>query len=555
MGEIEIQDPIGLLAKKKFKLDYLFPFQRLVISNILETAYIKDLIIENEDTANIRNILDLINSGEISGDSDCRPHQMAVLPTGAGKSLCFMLPVFFLDGITLVIFPLLGLIADQRRRCLEAGIAAEKITGDMDSTAKKEVFGKIENGECRMVLTNPESLASPKVQKILTKRIVHIVIDEAHTVSQWGDTFRPAYLKLREILPLLEAPIITAFTATASSHICKRIGEVIFPDKNMHLVNQLPDRPNIHYSVRYPLDKDRELVKIINEENVLPLIIFCSSRTGVEILTQKLREKLNRDNIYFYHAGLSPAEKKKIEEWFFNSNDGILAATCAYGMGVDKSNIRCVVHYDIPTTIEAYLQEAGRGGRDRQPAKAVALIGPGDNGQSPLIPLMKSRDKCRRNAYLSMLGEEADYCPGCDICENDQYQPDNIDVQFAKFIRKHSGRFSVDEIASLMSGCAYCLDGYKTALAPSYCRLLYPMGKHEIGNFIKTLSGGSILLIPKSGPWANRVVYPNVFHRFIDNAFLVKDKILKRPAEIFKSKIKLLWVRISKNISRLNPNP
>jgi ATP-dependent DNA helicase RecQ len=183
-----------------------------------------------------------------------------------------------------------------------------------------------------MILTNPECLANQEWQELLVGKISHIVIDEAHTVSQWGDTFRPAYLKLQEIIPTLQSPLITAFTATASESICQRIKDVIFQGNSMHRITQTPDRPNIFYSVQNPISKIYAVKEVLDNSSNLPAIIFCSSRSGVEITARQLNRIMKNSTVKFYHAGLEREEKQIVEQWFFHSDRGILVATCAYGM-------------------------------------------------------------------------------------------------------------------------------------------------------------------------------------------------------------------------------
>ena len=424
-------------AKNSFGLDYLYPYQRLVISNILE--------------AGDANSADVPLPGD---ETDPPAKQIVILPTGAGKSLCFMLPSILLAGPTLVIFPLLSLISDQLRRCEEAGIGAACLTGGQSRADREAAFSGIANGSVGIVLTNPETALSPRVlPKLKECRFMHLVFDEVHTVSEWGDTFRSVYLESRRIYEEAEIPIVTAFTATASETVLKRVKEILFPDEHPHIVSANPDRPNISYTVLPSLCKINSLQLLLQQgkaEDVgqsstgqnpyrdylpaglvqRPVLIFCSTRRTAERTALELRLRMHEDEIFFYHAGLSREEKSKIEKWYHKSSDGILAATIAFGMGVDKSNIRTVIHHDLSPSVEAYLQESGRAGRDREPAEAILLLSPTDRRTDSrrntsaeaatryegLLRFATDYRTCRRESLMLLLGAEPDTCFGCDFC-------------------------------------------------------------------------------------------------------------------------------------------
>ena len=425
-----IPDVLTETAKKRFGINYLFPYQRLVISNILEAGE---------------------NIGYDPDDKTDPPSkQIVILPTGAGKSLCFMLPSILLQGPTLVVFPLLSLISDQLRRCEEAGIGAASLTGGQSKAERKAVFSGITDGSIKIVLTNPETALSEQGLPALRKcRFSHLVFDEVHTVSEWGDTFRPAYLESRRIYIEAEIPVVTAFTATASEAVLRRVKEVLFPGDLPHVVSANPDRPNIAYTVLPSLCKINSLQLLLRPvtsphaegaKQIItcpqaklarrPVLIFCSTRRKTERTALQLRMRLNENEIFFYHAGLDKDEKSRIEKWFFNSTEGILCATCAYGMGIDKSGIRTVIHYDLSPSVEAYLQESGRAGRDRNPAEAILLLSPSDKAAAKLqrlspqaagryaglLRFATESKSCRRESLMRLLGAEPDTCFGCDVC-------------------------------------------------------------------------------------------------------------------------------------------
>ncbi len=413
-------------AKKYFNIDYLYPYQRLVITNILEAAGTSGFTCEPE----INNIT---GEPEIH---DTRNHQIVILPTGAGKSLCYMIPSILLKGPTLAVFPLLSLISDQKRRLYGAGLNPAVLRGGQSDRERTEEWKKLEKGETKIVLTNPETGLNENILRRLGHTgISHLVIDEMHVVSEWGDTFRPAYREISRLYTETGIKTVTAFTATASPVILKRVKEILYPDSSPAVISADPDRPNIRYRVIPSISKKHDLAVIIGKQPwkiKKPVIIFNRSRTGAELTAAYLRRKLGRDNIFFYHAGMDRNEKKKTENWFFSSEDGILSSTCAYGLGLDKKNIRTVIHMEPPPSVEAYLQESGRAGRDGNDADALLLVSRSDFlfGYGIKDSILRKRylsfltsvtdsGKCRRKSLLKLLGADNESCSGCDVCSRD----------------------------------------------------------------------------------------------------------------------------------------
>ena len=434
-----ILDPLNNTAKDYFGIDYIFPYQRLVIHNILTSAGVESF------------------QPDLSEENDTSPHQIVLLPTGAGKSLCFMLPSIMLEGMTLVIFPLLSLMSDQMRRTEEAGIITVILKGGQKRSEREDIFQRCRSGVVKLILTNPETALNTDIQKELkTLAIDHLVIDETHTVSEWGETFRPAYLKIHSIISALKINLVTAFTATASPHILKKIKEIIFPDSIPNIIYGNPDRPNISYSVIKTISPSKTLVETI-KVSAKPLIIFSSSRTSTELTARMLRCSLDSKEIFFYHAGLDKEEKNTVEKWFFDSDEGILVATCAYGMGIDKGNIRTVIHYDIPQTVESYLQESGRAGRDGKSSIAILVYNPISRNRlekmdSPLsrsrfesmLEYSRNRSTCRREILLSLLGSAPEICSGCDICD-DSLSAVKYEERILSLMKRNKRRFTKRE--------------------------------------------------------------------------------------------------------------
>ncbi len=400
-------DEINAAAGRFFRIGYVYPYQRLVIHNVLCGCG---------------------HFGE-EAQQDVVRRQIVILPTGSGKSLCFMLPGALIERPVLMIFPLLSLMSDQERRIREAGQSCAVLRGGQSKSEREEIYAALKDGRLRFLIANPETLLVPSVANAVAEiDFAHVVIDEAHTVSEWGDTFRGAYLELRTILKGVRFDMLTAFTATASSDILNRMKPLIFADEDVNLIYGDPDRVNIHYSVIKTDSKHAALADLIKRAQK-PLLVFARSRKRTRDLAVFLREELGSDEIYFYHAGLTKEEKKEREQWFFASDDGILTATCAYGLGVDKQNIRTVIHFDVPPTIEAYLQESGRGGRDRQQAFAYLLFSREDSQFAKTIsdPLLRRRyeavlkyaesQSCRRAFLIDKLDKKSENCSGCDVCD------------------------------------------------------------------------------------------------------------------------------------------
>jgi ATP-dependent DNA helicase RecQ len=444
-------DPLGDAAKKLFCLPYLFPYQRLVTANILEAAAGAGLPIRWPDDGNGADVHG--PEGSDGGEADAAGataertelgRQIVILPTGAGKSLCFQLPAMLLDGPTLVIYPLLSLMADQERRLRERGFEPVLLRGGQDEEERRRIWEQLASGTSRFIIANPETLLTPALLgKLKTLGILHIVIDEAHCVSEWGESFRPAYLRVREIIDAAGSPLVTAFTATASAPVLEKIERYVFGAPARRIIGS-PDRSGIRYRALGCILWD-VAVRDLLIQNPLPAIVFWSSRPGTEKLSAYLRNELKdmgrpeAGEIRFYHAGLRREEKTAVEQWFFGNPGGILVATCAYGMGVDKADIRTVIHRDCPPSVEAYLQESGRAGRDGKPSEAILLWGPGDDGRlkqaesetgrrrlASLLAYARDGQNCRREALLGLLDyESAGDSPEtrcCDVCDRKEKQ-------------------------------------------------------------------------------------------------------------------------------------
>ncbi|MGC6769721.1 RecQ family ATP-dependent DNA helicase [Enterococcus sp. LJL51] len=302
---------------------------------------------------------------------------LAVLPTGTGKSLCYQYVGYVLEGTVLVVSPLLSLMEDQVRQLQSQGEGRVTVFNSTLSYEEKRYI--LEHfSEYNYVFISPESLVKEQVVKTLQRsRLALFVIDEAHCVSQWGVDFRPEYVKIKNVLENLDYPLTLALTATASDEVKKEIISELF-NKNssikevLHSVN----RKNILMIVEKTVEKEQLVFDYLNKMNAKG-IIYCSARKTTEYLSSEINRTGNFAAA-FYHGGLTAAERSKIQQQFIDNELDVLCATNAFGMGIDKSDIRFVIHFDCPGSLESYVQEIGRAGRDGLPAAAVLLYQPGD---------------------------------------------------------------------------------------------------------------------------------------------------------------------------------
>ena len=319
---MDLIDPVLEIARERFGIPWLYPMQRLVIGNVLEAADLAAEVAEGHR-----------NGGDEDEEEEKPPtRQVVILPTGAGKSLCFQISPPLLAGAKLVVFPPLALIESQKRRLGYHRIGPVVFPGGQERSQREAGLAALAEGRARIAIATPEVLAGQDLCEALAKTgIAHLAIDEAHCVSEWGTSFRPAYLEIGRIAETLRPLAISAFTATASRSVLETMTRSLFAEKPWRLVAGDPDRPNIGYAVLPTLSREHSLMRIL-ETARRPLIVFASSRRTVERLALLIRERWEEERVRFYHAGLESAEKRVVESWFLSSADGILTATCAYGL-------------------------------------------------------------------------------------------------------------------------------------------------------------------------------------------------------------------------------
>ena len=367
-----------------------------------------------------------------------------LMPTGGGKSLCYQIPALHRPGVGIVISPLISLMKDQVDALQACGVKAAFYNSSLQSDQARQVLAKLHNGELDLLYIAPERLMSDGfIARLSDIPIALFAIDEVHCISQWGHDFRPEYLKLGQLTSLFPKIPLIALTATAEPHTLKDILERLGIEDSRCFVSGF-DRPNIRYMVMEKQKPFAQLRTFLQSRSASAGIVYCLSRKRVEQVAEKLMDA--GFDAAPYHAGLTAAQRKKTQDDFLHDDIRIIVATVAFGMGIDKSNIRFVVHYDIPKNIESYYQETGRAGRDGLAAEALLLFGYGDVAVArSLIEKTQNPDQkriemhklsamvgfgeamsCRRRILLGYFGEHlSEDCGNCDICLD---PPEFIDV-------------------------------------------------------------------------------------------------------------------------------
>ena len=319
---------------------------------------------------------------------------LVVMPTGGGKSLCYQLPALAGQGLVVVVSPLIALMSDQWRRLKEAGVRSTMLASGMEEGHNAQALEEIESGSTQLVLAAPERFASGAFRAALARREVSLfVVDEAHCVAEWGHDFRPDYLRLHEAIASLGRPAVMAATATATPRVAEEIAERLGL-RDWVSVRSGFDRPNLTFDVVSAEGKGAvarkraALMHVLGDPEARPAIVYCGTRKD----TEEVCERILRQGIaaVAYHAGMSPEARRKSQGDFMEGRAEVVVATNAFGMGVDKADVRTVAHWALPTSLEAYYQEAGRGGRDGVQARALLLASRMDLGR--LIRFIKERE-------------------------------------------------------------------------------------------------------------------------------------------------------------------
>ncbi len=382
---------------------------------------------------------------------------LGIMPTGAGKSLCYQIPALLMDGITLVISPLISLMKDQVGSLNQAGIHAAFLNSSLTTNQYYKALGFAKQGRYPIIYVAPERLVTEEfLDFALNSNIVMVAVDEAHCVSQWGQDFRPSYLKIVEFIKRLQKrPIVSAFTATATKEVRDDIIDILELQSPMVITTGF-DRSNLYFGVMTVKDRYSAIKNYLEIHNSDSGIIYCLTRKQVE----EVCENLIKDGFLAtrYHAGLSDEERRKNQDDFIYDRIPIMISTSAFGMGIDKSNVRFVLHYGMPKNIESYYQEAGRAGRDGEPAECILYYSSRDvitnqlfidNNQDNIEldevtrAIVKERDRerlkkmtfycftneCLRDYILKYFGEYgSNYCGNCSNCLTQFEQVDVTEI-------------------------------------------------------------------------------------------------------------------------------
>jgi ATP-dependent DNA helicase RecQ len=373
---------------------------------------------------------------------------LAIMPTGSGKSLCYQLPALLRDGLTVVVSPLIALMRNQVAQLNSYGIAAASLNSANDFAENRRITGQLACGGLRLVYVSPERLAQPDTRALLRRANVGLLaVDEAHCISQWGHAFRPDYLALGAARAELGGVQTIAFTATADAATRADIVAKLFRRQPTVFVHGF-DRPNLRLRVQakrfgrgHPQAPGHaQLLDFVRAHPSESGIIYCGSRRKTEEIADLLRE--SGANARPYHAGLDQALRSRHQDMFLSRAGVVMVATIAFGLGIDKPDVRYVLHADLPANIESYYHEIGRAGRDGLPADTLMLYAAGDIGlrrmqiaQSQACEEQKAVDRarlealvtlceserCRRQNLLAYFGEPAPPCGNCDICLPDRW--------------------------------------------------------------------------------------------------------------------------------------
>ncbi|MCX5865014.1 MAG: DNA helicase RecQ [Deltaproteobacteria bacterium] len=396
-----------------------------------------------------------------------------LMPTGGGKSLCYQIPALHRPGVGIVVSPLISLMKDQVDALVACGVRAAFYNSSLKSEEARQVLAQLHREELDLLYVAPERLMSEGfVERLREVPIALFAIDEAHCISQWGHDFRPEYSKLGQLRKLFPDIPVIALTATAEPHTRKDILERLGLRANQCYVSGF-DRPNIRYTVLEKHKPFAQLAYFLQGRREEAGIVYCLSRKRVEKVTEQLREA--GFSAASYHAGLPAMQRQRVQEDFLRDDVQIIVATVAFGMGIDKSNIRYVVHYDIPKNLESYYQETGRAGRDGLAAEALLLFGYGDialarsliensdNAEQKRIELHKLNTmvgfaealSCRRQVLLGYFGDRLEQdCGNCDICLN---PPELVDVtedarKALSCVFRVDQRFGVGHVIEVLRG-------------------------------------------------------------------------------------------------------
>jgi ATP-dependent DNA helicase RecQ len=445
---------------------------------------------------------------------------LAVMPTGSGKSLCYQLPALLCDGLTIVVSPLIALMRNQVAQLCGYGVAAASLNSANDPFENRQILDRITRGELRLVYVSPERLLKPDTRELLKRaNVALLAVDEAHCISQWGHDFRPEYAALGEVQADLGGVQTVAFTATADAATRTDILQKLFSREPAVFVHGF-DRPNLRLAMQAKAGGRKQVTDFARARAGQSGIIYCSSRRKTEELAEFLRQ--NGVKALPYHAGMEAPARSRNQDVFLQEDGVVMVATVAFGMGIDKPDVRFVLHADMPANIESYYQEIGRAGRDGLPADTLTLYGMGDirlrrlqidesestseqkrvdrQRLNALVSLCES-PRCRRQTLLTYFGETTQPCGNCDFCcDGAEVIDGTIAAQKALSAMVRTGeRFGTEHLVNVLIGeASEAVEKFGHDCLPTF-GVGKEYGKQEWRSIFRQLHGAGIISLDITG--------------------------------------------------------
>ena len=475
---------------------------------------------------------------------------LAVMPTGSGKSLCYQLPALLRDSLTVVVSPLIALMRNQVAQLRGYGIAAAALNSANDPTENRAVLDGIARGEMRLVYVAPERLVRPDTLELLKRaKVTLLAVDEAHCISQWGHDFRPEYAALGTVQAALGGVQTVAFTATADAATRTDIVGRLFSRPPAVFVHGF-DRPNLRLAMQAKAGGRKQVADFVMAHRGQSGIVYCSSRRKTEALAEFLRD--GGVKALAYHAGMESADRSRHQDVFLQEDGVVVVATVAFGMGIDKPDVRFVLHADMPANIESYYQEIGRAGRDGLPADTLTLYGMGDirlrrmqidetdaaeeqkrvdrQRLNALVSLCES-PRCRRQTLLAYFGETTQPCGHCDFCcDGAEVIDGTVAAQKAlSAILRTGQRFGTEHLTNVLIGeKSEAVEKFGHDRLPTF-GVGKEYGKQEWRSIFRQLHGAGIVAldIAGHGTWSVTEAGRRVL-KGIDKVTLRKDTL--KPA-------------------------
>ena len=446
---------------------------------------------------------------------------LAVMPTGSGKSLCYQLPALVREGLTIVVSPLIALMRNQVAQLCGYGVAAAALNSANDPAENRAILDRLARRELRLIYVAPERLVKTETLDLLKRanKIAMLAVDEAHCISQWGHDFRPEYAELGKVQAALGGVQTVAFTATADGATRADIVRKLFSRPPAVFVHGF-DRPNLRLAMRAKSTSGKQVADFVGAHRGQSGIVYCGSRRKTEEIAQYLRQ--SGIKALPYHAGMEKTERSRNQDTFLQEDGVVVAATVAFGMGIDKPDVRFVLHADLPSNIESYYQEIGRAGRDGLPADTLTLYGMGDIrlrrmqiDESEAAEEQKRVDRqrlnalvslcelprCRRQTLLAYFGETAQPCGNCDFCcDGAEVIDGTIAAQKALSAIVRTGqRFGTEHLSSILRGEANeAVEKFGHHRLPTF-GVGKEYGKQEWRSIFRQLYGAGIIALDVTG--------------------------------------------------------